>query len=332
VLGSFFGERSRVGGVWIGFIDVCTDPKELKRSSIGPMSRNTFLDLPGSPSVPSLLEWPCNTTAANDQETRSSESESGTSAKAHDMSCFWIPMERKSNLTGHHLHQSQYGSSSSYPDSSDQLSEMQSSYMHNLMLDDPRIHMNMMPTASLSTVSNMRRDHISPILDQQLPGLRPPMPCNPHMPLLSNFSNLGFSTDAYFSGLQSSNAVLKALVAGQSAGSSMEPFSVSGVHHKTLSNNNSIGTNNCVNSFQWADDGFSRKILGQPIQEVDGATCLSTYINDEMTSVVCNRLDPPLDQLDSAAAPPVDFDSMWNIRKHLVISISIYMCIYVSLR
>jgi hypothetical protein len=31
VLGSFFGERSRVEGVWIGFIVVCTDPKELKR-------------------------------------------------------------------------------------------------------------------------------------------------------------------------------------------------------------------------------------------------------------------------------------------------------------
>jgi hypothetical protein len=91
VLGSFFGERSRVEGVWIGFIVVCTDPKELKRSSIGPMSRNTFLDLSGSPSMPLLLEWPCNTTAANDQETRSSKSESGTSVKAHDMRCFWIP-------------------------------------------------------------------------------------------------------------------------------------------------------------------------------------------------------------------------------------------------
>jgi hypothetical protein len=124
-----------------------------------------------SPSVPLLLEWPCNTTATNDQETRSYESESGTYAKAHDVSFFRIPMECKLNLMGHHLHQSQYGNSSSYPDSLDQLSEMQSSYMHNLMLDDPRIHMNMMPIASLSTVSDMRRDHISPILDQRLPGL-----------------------------------------------------------------------------------------------------------------------------------------------------------------
>jgi hypothetical protein len=31
VLGSFFGERSRVEGVWIGFIAVFKDPKELKR-------------------------------------------------------------------------------------------------------------------------------------------------------------------------------------------------------------------------------------------------------------------------------------------------------------
>ena len=31
VLGSFFGERSRDEGVWIGFIAVCTDPKEIKR-------------------------------------------------------------------------------------------------------------------------------------------------------------------------------------------------------------------------------------------------------------------------------------------------------------
>jgi hypothetical protein len=28
---------------------------------------NTFLDLSGSPSISSLLEFPCNTTAANDQ-------------------------------------------------------------------------------------------------------------------------------------------------------------------------------------------------------------------------------------------------------------------------
>ena len=31
VLGSFFGERSRDEGVWIGFIAVCTDPNEIKR-------------------------------------------------------------------------------------------------------------------------------------------------------------------------------------------------------------------------------------------------------------------------------------------------------------
>jgi hypothetical protein len=63
--------------------------------------------------------------------------------------------------------------SSNYCDSSDQLSEMaglmkESSYMHNLMVNDPRIYMNMMPADALFSVSNTRRDQISAILDQQL--------------------------------------------------------------------------------------------------------------------------------------------------------------------
>lgn len=294
-----------------------------KKTSIGLLSRNAYLDLPGSPSLPSLLESPYNATTLNDQETGSIESESGTnSAKAH-VSCFSTAIEYpRTNFTGHQLHQYQRGNSSNYPDSSDQLSEMarfmkQPSYMHNFMLNDPRIQMNMMPAAALFSLSNMRRDQISAMLDQQpgiqqLPVLPPPMLYNSHMALPSNSSNMGYPTDANISALHSSKALVS-----QSAGSSMEPSSSSGIHHKTLSNDNTMGANNSVGSFQWTNDGLSQKILAQPIQEADGAQCLSTDMNDEMTSVVCNRLDRPLDQLDSSAAPPVDFDSLWNIREHL---------------
>lgn len=281
-----------------------------KKNSIGLLNRKAFHDLPGSPSVPSLLECPCNTTAANDQETASSEGESEASSKGHDMPCFSIPVE------GYHPHESQCGGNSNYPDWSDQLSEMQSSYMHNLMLEDPMIHMKMMSSASLFSVYNMRRDQISTILDKQLPGVQPLTPSNPHFPLPSKCSNLESSTDAYFSDLHSSNSVSKELV-GQSERCPGEPCSSSFVHQKASSNNNTKGTNNCATSFLWANDGLSQKILAQPIKEVDGAACLSTYISDEMTSVGCNRLDPSLDQLDSGVAPPVDFDSLWNIRNHL---------------
>lgn len=273
-----------------------------KRSSIELISRNEYRDLPGSPSLPSLLESPCNTTAANNQEPRSSENESVTSAKAHDLFHCSIPVEPRANLAGQHLHQFQSESNSSYLDSSGQLSKMatlmkQSSYMHNLVLKDQRIHMNMIPATASFSLSNMRSDHISAILDQhrgiqQLPCLLSPVP--------SNSSNLEFS-----------NALV-----GQSAGSPIEPFSTSCVLNKTLSINNTMGVNNCVHSFQWGNGGLSQKLLDQPIQEVDaGLTGLSTDMNDEMTFDVCNPLDRPLDQLDSYTAPPVDFDSLWNMRE-----------------
>lgn len=190
----------------------------VKRSSIGLMS---------SPCFPSLLESPPNTNAENDQNTRSSESKAGTSANVHDESCFSIPMEPKGNLTGHHLHQIQSGSNSKYLYSSHQVSELDrlmgdSSYMHNLMVNDQRINMNEIPTTALFSVSNIRRDQITAKLDQQpgiqqLPGLQPSIVCDPHMPLTSNYSNLRFPTDEYFSALHS-------------AGIPVEPFSSSSLH------------------------------------------------------------------------------------------------------
>lgn len=180
------------------------------------------------------------------------------------------------------------------------------------MLNDPRIHMNVMPPAALMSLSNMGRYQISSMMDQQLPGLL----LNPHMPLPSSSLNMGFPAYAYSSSLQSSNAASKVL-ANQYEGSSMEPSSSSAVHHKAIINDNSMGASNHVGSFQWDNDGLSQKILAQPNREANGAPCLSTHMNDEMNSAVSNPLDQALDQLDSSAAPPVDFDSFWNIRENL---------------
>jgi hypothetical protein len=277
-----------------------------KRSSIGLIDGNAYFDQPSSPSLPSLSESPYNATAANDQETGSIESDSGTSAKGHDVSFFSTPMGPMANF-----HKFQRSNSSNYPDSSDQLSEMARqmkhfSYMQNLMLNDRRIHMNMLPAAALLSLPNAGRDEISSMMHQQpgiqqLPGLPPPIASNPHMPLPSNLLNTGFPAYAYSFAFHSSNAVPKAL-ASQYEGCSMEPSSSSGVHHKALTNENTMGANNSVNCFQWANDGLSQKIMAQPNREGNGAPCLSTDMNDE---------------LDSSAAPPVDFDSLWNIREHL---------------
>eukprot|EP00253_Pinus_taeda_P015767 PITA_15767 len=291
-----------------------------KKSSVGMTRSQAYNDLLCYPCFPSLLESPCNNTAENNQRTRSSERQSGTSANVHDVSCRSISMEPNTNLKVHHLHQIRCGSSSNCPDCSDQLSEMagfmdESSYMHNLMLNAPRIYMNKMSRAAQFSEPTISCDRISAILDQQpgiqqLPGLHPPTLYNQHMPLSSHSSNLGFSTNPYFPSFHSSNAISKVLV-DQSAGIPVEPFSSS------LSNNNTMGANNPVNSIQWTTDGFCQSILAQPVQEADGDTCLSPYINHGMNSFVCNALDTPLDRRDSSAAPPMDLHSVWNNRELL---------------
>eukprot|EP00253_Pinus_taeda_P025624 PITA_25624 len=276
-----------------------------------------FLDLPGSPSLPSLLKSPCNTTTENVQEIRSSESESGTSAKVNDdVSCFSIAMQPETDLTGHRLDQFQCGSSSYFPDSTDRLSGMaslmkQPSYIHNLLLNDPMIYSKMIPEAPIISASIVKRDQKSAILEQQpasqLPGLPPSILCNSHVPPPSTSSNLGLSTDAYFSAFLSSHGLFNPIV--DQSRNPMEQFSSSRVDHKTLSDNN----------FQRASDSLSQKISAQPIQEADSATFFSTFINDELTSLVCNRLDQPHYQLelDSSAARPGDFDSLWNIGERI---------------
>lgn len=282
------------------------------------MNRSAYLDKPASPSLPPLLESPYKTAAANDQETRTSESESVSSAKVDEVSCCSKPTEPMTNSTEHHRQQFECGSSCNYTDSSVQLSEMSrfmkhSSYMHNL---NPRIYMNMISASALFSVSNMMRDQISAQLDQQpgiqqLPDLTPSIRYNTDIPLPSNFSNMGVSTHAYFSALHFS----KALVC-QSAGSPMQPYSSSSVHDKELSNNNTVEANNSVNSFQMAN--FCQNLWAQPVVgNIAEGDLRTTDMNNEMTSVVCNPMDQPLDPLDYSAARSWDFDSLWNIEEHL---------------
>ena len=123
------------------------------------MNINAYLGKLDSLSLPSLLEDPCNTAAANDQETRSSESESGTSEKLHEISYFSKPMEPMTNSTERDLHTFECGSNCNYLDSYVQQSLMYRfmrhySYMHNL---NARIYTNMMPATALFSVSNMMR-------------------------------------------------------------------------------------------------------------------------------------------------------------------------------
>eukprot|EP00253_Pinus_taeda_P008805 PITA_08805 len=292
-----------------------------RKSSIGLISRNASFDLPRSPSLPSLLKSPCSETAANDREARSSESDSGASAKLQDMSYFSTPMEPMANLTGNCLHQFQCGNSSCYPDNSDHLSEMtrlisHSSNMHNNM-NDLSIYMNIMPTSAPFSTSNMQHDQISAIHNkqtgiQQQPGFPTPISCNQPMPLPYNSSKPEFATYPYFSTLHPSYAVSKALVK-QYVLMATEPSSISFANESTGPHNdiNSMEVNNSDNSFQWASDDFSKKALDQHVlgrfQERDS----STDMKAEMSFSVCSLLvDRPVDQPHFSLAPSVDISSL----------------------
>jgi len=156
------------------------------------MRSQAYNDLLCSSCFPSLLESPCNMTAENDQETRSSERQSNTSADDYDVSCHSISMEPNTYLTVHHIHQIQCGSRSDCPHSSDQLFEMdgamESSYMHNLMLNGPRIYVNKMSRSEHFSAPSVRCNQICAILDRQ-PGIQQlrVLEKSPHLYRIRNF-------------------------------------------------------------------------------------------------------------------------------------------------
>ncbi|GLJ09205.1 hypothetical protein SUGI_0103780 [Cryptomeria japonica] len=280
-----------------------------KMSTIGLMNRNPYLDMPGSPSLPSLLESPYNATnAMNDQgtPTGSIENETGTSAKADHVSCFSSAMDYNINnnnslynFMGHPQLQ-QPGTNNSDPCSSDHLSEMTKFIKLNMMLNDSRMNMNV---NNMNALSNLRRDPSMIMPHTHLPfPLPPPLMFNPQIPLSSSPYNSSFNLPPH----PNPSTMLRTLFTGQSSLlMDPSPSTFGALHDKTLDKT----TNS--NPIQWVNDTDQQP--GNDQQADCAAQCLSTdHLNEDI------QLNRSFDQVDqsSAAAPPVDIESFWSFRDH----------------
>lgn len=282
-----------------------------KKSSSG-FNRSSYLDV-GSPSLPPL-------SAVND-ESGSLESEG--SAREH-VSCFSNPQFNNNNHNSgfrtptHHLQQQQRTSTDSA-----ELSEIESimrstaPFIHNMVLNDPRLSMNNISRpSSFPPFLNLRQEnnHVQqpPLLFSQLAAFPSnSIPTNVNFPMenQAQLHNL-------LPGLPQ-NALLRALVDLQyNDPRTLKHCKLEPTFGPQLDKSGKLEL-----ASQWVEtqqrpemnmenNGLAQQMQSQPavsLPQVD--TCLGTEMNSEM---VCNRLNRPFQVGPSSTTSPVDLDSFWG--------------------
>eukprot|EP01018_Ginkgo_biloba_P022326 Gb_32549 [translate_table: standard] len=303
-----------------------------KKSSSG-FSRNAYLDSVESPSLPPLLESPYTNAGAVNEESGSLESEG--SAREH-VSCFSTAQYNSNSSAfrppNHHMQQQR-----DTADLSEIASIMRSSpYIQNLVLNDPRFSINNIRSSALPSFANLRPDNHNHVHTQQQPPFLFSQNMSAFIPSPSMSTNVSFAMDANPNQNLSDfpqNVLLRALVDQYASTNDthtikqckMEP-SFGAQSDKSVCNDKSLRGS----AGQWVEtqqrqismenNGVSQQqqmqaqAQTQPAVNIRQAetTCLSSDMNTEISSVVCNRINRSYQVDPSSATTPVDLDSLWG--------------------